>query len=82
MWLNGFNDQLPTYPRVKCGMVKCSDVEPYMGRGMQPGAPPDELKGMQDPFGSGGYSSPVFGYCPVGALFEDGEDRAMVRMTI
>ena len=29
MWLNGFNDNVPGYPKVTCEMVKCPD--PYMG---------------------------------------------------
>ena len=29
MWLNGFNDNVPGYPKVKCERVKCPD--PYMG---------------------------------------------------
>ena len=34
MWLNGFNDNVPGYPKVKCERVKCPD--PYMGS-EQPG---------------------------------------------
>ena len=31
MWLNGFNDNVPGYPKVECEMVRCPD--PYMGKG-------------------------------------------------
>ena len=34
MWLNGFNDNVPGFPKVECEMVKCPD--PYMGS-EQPG---------------------------------------------
>jgi glucan 1,3-beta-glucosidase len=34
MWLNGFNDNVPGFPKVECEMVKCP--EPYMGS-EQPG---------------------------------------------
>ena len=29
MWLNGFNDNVPGYPKVECEMVSCP--KPYMG---------------------------------------------------
>ena len=51
MWLNGLNDNVYGYPKVKCEMVTCP--QPYMGVGVQPGAPPDRTKGAQDPFGTG-----------------------------
>jgi len=51
MWLNGLNDNVYGYPKYKCEMVTCPD--PYMGVGVQPGAPPDPSKGPQDPFGTG-----------------------------
>lgn len=62
MWLNGFNDNLPGFPRLPCKFVPCSD--PYMGDGVQPGAPVDPTKPIQGPYGSG-MSSPIFGWCPV-----------------
>eukprot|EP00538_Stauroneis_constricta_P006413 CAMPEP_0119560032 /NCGR_PEP_ID=MMETSP1352-20130426/13834_1 /TAXON_ID=265584 /ORGANISM="Stauroneis constricta, Strain CCMP1120" /LENGTH=719 /DNA_ID=CAMNT_0007607897 /DNA_START=138 /DNA_END=2300 /DNA_ORIENTATION=- len=62
MWLNGFNDNLPGFPRLPCKYIKCS--APYMGDG-QPGAPVDPTKPMQGPFGTG-MSGPIFGLCPVG----------------
>ena len=34
MWLNGFNDNLPGFPRSPCKYIPCSS--PYMGEG-QPG---------------------------------------------
>ena len=46
MWLNGFNDNLPGYPKVQCGMVPCPP--PYMGS-EQPHAPPDPDEPLQGP---------------------------------
>lgn len=61
MWLNGFNDNLPGFPRLPCKYVPCA--EPYMGKGVQPGAPPDATKPYQGPYGTG-MSGPIFGLCP------------------
>jgi glucan 1,3-beta-glucosidase len=70
MWLNGFNDNLPGFPKLPCKYVPCS--APYMndaggvndGSGYeQPGAPPDPTKPLQQPYGSG-VSGPMFGMCP------------------
>jgi hypothetical protein len=41
MWLNGFNDNLPGFPRSPCKYVPCSP--PYMGTD-QPGTPVDPTK--------------------------------------
>jgi hypothetical protein len=62
MWLNGFNDNLPGFPRLPCKYVPCG--KPYMGS-EQPGAPVDNTKAIQGPFGTG-MSGPHFGLCPVG----------------
>eukprot|EP00980_Cylindrotheca_fusiformis_P021896 scaffold8740_cov113-Cylindrotheca_fusiformis.AAC.4 len=62
MWLNGFNDNLPGFPRLPCKYIPCAD--PYMGEG-QPGTPVDNTKPIQGPFGTG-MSGPHFGLCPVG----------------
>ena len=62
MWLNGFNDNLPGYPKLPCKYVECP--EPYMGP-EQPGAPPDPTKPLQGPYGTG-ISGPSFGLCPIG----------------
>jgi len=62
MWLNGFNDNLPGFPRLPCKYIPCP--EPYMGL-EQPGTPVDPGKGPQGPYGTG-TSGPVFGLCPVG----------------
>jgi gas vesicle protein len=61
MWLNGFNDNLPGFPRLPCKYIPCAD--PYMGN-QQPGAPVDPQKPMQGPYGTG-MSGPSFGFCPV-----------------
>jgi len=63
MWLNGFNDNLPGFPRLPCKYVPCS--APYMGMDVQPGAPVDPTKPYQGPYGTG-MSGPIFGFCPVG----------------
>mmetsp|Transcript_13631 Transcript_13631/g.38358 ORF Transcript_13631/g.38358 Transcript_13631/m.38358 type:complete len:450 (+) Transcript_13631:97-1446(+) len=63
MWLNGFNDNLPGFPRSPCKYIPCA--APYMGEGYQPGAPVDPTKPMQGPYGTG-MSGPSFGMCPVG----------------
>ena len=63
MWLNGFNDNLPGFPRLPCKYIPCSD--PYMGLdAKQPNTPVDSTKPIQGPFGTG-MSGPSFGYCPV-----------------
>ena len=64
MWLNGFNDNLPGFPKLPCKYIPCPD--PYMNNGgyEQPGAPPDPTKPIQQPYGTG-ISSPSFGLCPV-----------------
>jgi glucan 1,3-beta-glucosidase len=62
MWLNGFNDNLPGFPRLPCKYVPCSD--PYMGL-EQPGTPVDPSKALQGPYGTG-MSGPIYGFCPVG----------------
>lgn len=50
MWLNGFNDNLPGFPRLPCKYIQCSD--PYMGKD-QPGTPVDPTKPIQGPYGTG-----------------------------
>ena len=44
MWLNGFNDNLPGFPRSPCKYIPCSS--PYMGEG-QPGTPVESGKPIQ-----------------------------------
>eukprot|EP00571_Detonula_confervacea_P005164 CAMPEP_0172326904 /NCGR_PEP_ID=MMETSP1058-20130122/57965_1 /TAXON_ID=83371 /ORGANISM="Detonula confervacea, Strain CCMP 353" /LENGTH=709 /DNA_ID=CAMNT_0013043807 /DNA_START=43 /DNA_END=2172 /DNA_ORIENTATION=- len=60
MWLNGFNDNLPGFPRSPCKYIECS--APYMGTD-QPGTPVDIGKPVQGPYGTG-MSGPSFGLCP------------------
>lgn len=62
MWLNGLNDNVPYFPKVKCDRVQCP--EPYFGRGLVPNAPPDPNTKI-DPIGDGGPSYVEFGTCPV-----------------
>lgn len=61
MWLNGFNDNLPGFPRSPCKYIPCS--LPYMGSD-QPGTPVDSGAALQGPYGTG-ISGPAFGLCPV-----------------
>jgi hypothetical protein len=42
---------VPGYPKVACQKVECP--APYMGLGVQPGAPPDRTRAKQDPYGAG-----------------------------
>ena len=60
MWLNGFNDNLPGFPRLPCKYTPCN--QPYMGTD-QPGTPVDPALPMQGPYGTG-MSGPIFGLCP------------------
>ena len=59
MWLNGFNDNLPGFPKLPCKFVTCPP--PYVKN--QKGAPPDPSKALQPPYGTG-VSGPSFGLCP------------------
>ncbi|CAK4629010.1 unnamed protein product [Aphanomyces euteiches] len=63
MWLNGFNDNLPGFPKVQCTMQKCPVDSTYLGYGF-PGTPLDTTKPIQGPYGTG-TSGPSFGLCPV-----------------
>jgi glucan 1,3-beta-glucosidase len=67
MWLNGFNDNLPGFPKVQCSYKECD--APYMGTA-QPGTPVDPTKPVQGPFGTGS-SGPSFGKCPSGQPWSD-----------
>lgn len=60
MWLNGFNDNLPGFPRLPCKYTKCRPS--YLGS-EQPGVPLDPAKPLQGPYGTG-MSGPIFGLCP------------------
>lgn len=63
MWLNGFNDDVPGYPKVKCSLTQCPVYGTYLGRGF-PGLPLDVTKASQGPFGTG-HSGPSYGLCPI-----------------
>ena len=65
MWLNGFNDNLPGFPRLPCKYIPCS--APYMGT-EQPGTPVDPSKPVQGPFGTG-MSGPSFGFVSTRIVF-------------
>jgi glucan 1,3-beta-glucosidase len=66
MWLNGFNDNLPGFPKMPCKFVPCPD--PYVVD--QTGAPPDPTKALQPPYGTG-VSGPSFGLCPTDIDWKD-----------
>jgi len=66
MWLNGFNDNLPGFPRLPCKFVPVGTTvnqednvlnnpsqcrESYLGS-QQPGVPLDPSKALQGPFGT------------------------------
>jgi len=81
MWLNGFNDNLPGYPKVSCRMFPCA--APYMNTDDfdQPGAPPSKELPLQGPYGTG-VSGPQFGECPVGVAWGAKEDEYMKSLTM
>jgi len=60
MWLNGFNDNLPGFPRLPCKYIPCGDS--YLGT-EQPGVPLNPTKPLQGPYGTG-ISGPIYGLCP------------------
>ena len=76
MWLNGLNDNVPGYPKVKCERIVCPP--PYMGYD-QPGTLLDPTKGAQDPFGTGGESYVEYGTCPRDKPF-DNDDFVMTTL--
>lgn len=78
MWLNGFNDNLPGYPKVSCRMFPCA--APYMGY-EQPGTPPSNEMPLQGPYGTG-VSGPQFGQCPVGVEWGDKNNEYMTTLTM
>eukprot|EP00562_Extubocellulus_spinifer_P002546 CAMPEP_0178485420 /NCGR_PEP_ID=MMETSP0696-20121128/8264_1 /TAXON_ID=265572 /ORGANISM="Extubocellulus spinifer, Strain CCMP396" /LENGTH=695 /DNA_ID=CAMNT_0020113015 /DNA_START=195 /DNA_END=2281 /DNA_ORIENTATION=+ len=65
MWLNGFNDNLPGFPRLPCKYVPCAQSYMNDDEYQQPGTPVDPSKPIQGPYGTG-MSGPVWGLCPVG----------------
>ncbi|CAI5706359.1 unnamed protein product [Peronospora effusa] len=79
MWLNGFNDNLPGFPKVQCHMVDCPINSTYLGDGF-PGTPLDETKPIQGPY-STGMCEPSFGKCPVNSqsFFHQYDDAALTR---
>ncbi|KAF1327794.1 putative exo-1,3-beta-glucanase, partial [Globisporangium splendens] len=79
MWLNGFNDNLPGFPKVACKLEKCPIESLYLGKGF-PGTPLDVTKPIQGPYGTG-VSGPSFGKCPVSSdnAFEQESDAVFTR---
>ena len=67
MWLNGFHDNAPGYPRVECASMKCpqpyvSGVPGVVSSSMPPG-----------PYGTG-FSAPVDGHCPISKAWDNEEE--------
>jgi glucan 1,3-beta-glucosidase len=79
MWLNGFNDNLPGFPKVQCRWVDCPINSTYLGKGF-PGTPLDQTKPIQGPYGTG-MSGPSFGKCPVTSdiSFDQKDDAALTK---
>uniref|UniRef100_K3X3M3 X8 domain-containing protein n=1 Tax=Globisporangium ultimum (strain ATCC 200006 / CBS 805.95 / DAOM BR144) TaxID=431595 RepID=K3X3M3_GLOUD len=79
MWLNGFNDNLPGFPKVMCKLEKCPIDSTYLGKGF-PGTPLDVTKPIQGPYGTG-VSGPSFGKCPItsDSAFEQDDDIEFTR---
>jgi glucan 1,3-beta-glucosidase len=73
MWLNGFNDNLPGFPKVICQLKKCPVQSTYLGNGF-PGTPLDVTKPIQGPYGTG-TSGPSFGLCPVNSNVTFGQTK-------
>ncbi|ETO73444.1 hypothetical protein F442_10431 [Phytophthora nicotianae P10297] len=79
MWLNGFNDNLPGFPKVQCHMIDCPINSTYLGDGF-PGTPLDKTKPIQGPYGTG-MSGPSFGKCPITSKdsFNQDDDAALTK---
>ena len=71
MWLNGFHDNAPGYPRVQCRTVACP--QPYV-QGIR--GPPDGAN--PSPFGTGS-SAPSRGECPTSKPW-DNEGEILPRL--
>lgn len=76
MWLNGFNDNLPGFPKVQCDYIPCG-VSSYLGEEYT-GRKLDRTKPIQGPYGTG-QSGPMFGKCPISNSNMYGDDDAMFR---
>ncbi|KAH7463087.1 hypothetical protein PRIC1_001795 [Phytophthora ramorum] len=74
MWLNGFNDNLPGFPKVECRYTPCPVHSTYLGLGF-PGTPLDTTKPIQGPYGTG-QSGPTFGKCPITSNTSFGQQDA------
>lgn len=86
MWLNGFNDNLPGFPKVICQLKNCPIESTYLGKDF-PGTPLDVTKPIQGPYGTG-TSGPSFGLCPansnisLGQSFYEDEDTITRNLVI
>lgn len=66
LWLNGFNDNLPGFPKLTCDYIKCPTsylLSDKNNQGLDFARTPDPIKSIQPPYGTG-VSSPSFGMCP------------------
>ena len=74
MWLNGFNDNLPGFPKVPCSYIPCGLDNGYLGEDFT-GLGLDRTKPIQGPYGTG-TSGPSFGQCPISSktMFDYSDD--------
>jgi glucan 1,3-beta-glucosidase len=73
LWLNGFNDNLPGFPKLNCQFKACplSYLLNYKNKqGLEFARTPDPIKSIQPPYGTG-ISSPSFGMCPTDISWVD-----------
>jgi len=52
MWINGLNDNVPSYPKLPCQRIPCPASYMISDHNIS-NAPPDPTKGRQDPYGLG-----------------------------
>jgi len=72
MWLNGFHDNAPGYPKVECDQMPCP--KPYV-TGL-----PEATKGPSlGPRGTGTLSAPSYGQCPISKPW-DNEDAMQTAL--
>ena len=73
LWLNGFNDNLPGFPKLSCQFISCPLsylLDSKHSEGLEFARRPDPIKPIQPPYGTG-VSSPSFGMCPTDISWVD-----------
>jgi len=63
MWLNGFNDNLPGFPRLPCKYMPCDTREAYHEHLINNATVLNPNTPLQGPYGTG-MSGPIFNQCP------------------